>query len=127
MNTSSSQTSSQQLTDSNFNDSQFPSSIQHPESSDQDRAPSAFTNPETAPALDAIIQRRIPHISLNRACPLDCALELFFACPEELAAFGISTSPPERSDVPIHRDSSISESSSFSSSSSSSKQDVPAA
>src|SRR5205809_8026227 len=65
MNTSSSQTSSQQLTDSNFNDSQFPSSIQHPESSDQDRAPSAFTNPET---LHSIGQPRLV-LFLRRFAP----------------------------------------------------------
>src|SRR5438105_10806871 len=43
--------------------------------------------PENAAALDLAIQRRIPCISLNRDCPLDCALELFFAAPAELGRF----------------------------------------
>src|SRR3954464_1818330 len=43
--------------------------------------------PENAAALDAVIQRRLSCISLKRDCPLDCALEVFFACPDELAAF----------------------------------------
>jgi hypothetical protein len=42
---------------------------------------------ENADTLDEIIRRRIPCIGLNRACPVDCALELFFACPEELVQF----------------------------------------
>src|SRR5947209_8532703 len=42
---------------------------------------------ESADGLDRAIQRRIPQISLNRECPLDCALELWFHAPEELDAF----------------------------------------
>src|SRR6185436_11843606 len=39
---------------------------------------------------------------------LDCALELFFACPDELSAFAqsSSSSSPERSDVPTYQQSS---------------------
>src|SRR6185503_11115021 len=48
--------------------------------------------PESAAALDDAIQRRLPCISLKRDCPLDCALELFFACPDELSAFDRSSS-----------------------------------
>ena len=39
---------------------------------------------ENATALDLVIQRRLPCISLKRDCPLDCALELFFVCFDEL-------------------------------------------
>jgi hypothetical protein len=63
--------------------------------------------PENADTLDAIIQRRLPCIGLNRACPLDCALELFFACPDELSVFKPSPPDPARAgDVPIPPDSS---------------------
>src|SRR3954469_4158583 len=53
---------------------------------------------ENATLLDSVIQRRIPCISLNRSCPLDCALELWFACPEELPQF-----VKARSDTPTLR------------------------
>src|SRR5690348_13260665 len=51
-----------------------------------------LAEPANGEALDAIIQRRLPCIALNRACPLDCALEVFFACPDELAPFSESSS-----------------------------------
>src|SRR3989442_6174505 len=47
----------------------------------------AAASPENDDRLQEIIQRRIPCISLNRRCPLDCALELWFAVPDELAQF----------------------------------------
>jgi hypothetical protein len=43
--------------------------------------------PENEQLLDSVIQGRIPGVSLNRSCPLDCALELWFACPDELPQF----------------------------------------
>src|SRR5262245_53065651 len=39
---------------------------------------------ENATSLDTLIQRHIPNVSLNRSCPLDCALELWFTSPELL-------------------------------------------
>src|SRR3954464_2533617 len=35
-------------------------------------------SPENDGRLDASIQKRIPCVALNRKCPLDCALELWF-------------------------------------------------
>src|SRR5436309_2016826 len=42
----------------------------------------AAASPESAELLESVIQRRIPCVGINRSCPLDCALELWFACPD---------------------------------------------
>src|ERR1043166_2075552 len=42
--------------------------------------------------LDDAIKRRIPCVGLNYHCPLDCALEIWFAAPDELAQFDPSCS-----------------------------------
>src|SRR5437016_3972593 len=53
----------------------------------------AAASPENHDRLQEIIQRRIPCISLNGHCPLDCALELWFAVPDELAQFQPQAAP----------------------------------
>ena len=50
----------------------------------------AAASPENAKRLDTAIQHRIPCVSINPNCPLDCALELWFAAPDELVQFGPS-------------------------------------
>src|SRR5438445_8147622 len=52
----------------------------------------AAASPENEHRLDSTIQRRIPCVSVNRDCPLDCALELWFAVPDELAQFTVPKS-----------------------------------
>jgi Protein of unknown function (DUF3631) len=47
----------------------------------------AAASTENAELLDSVIGRRLPCISLNRSCPLDCALELWFVCRDELPNF----------------------------------------
>src|SRR5258706_14799833 len=44
----------------------------------------AAASPQNQAAMDAAIQRRIPCVGVNRCCPLDRALELWFAVPDEL-------------------------------------------
>src|SRR6266567_3512194 len=41
--------------------------------------------PENRDRLQAAIAHRIPSVSLANCCPLDCALELWFAAPDELS------------------------------------------
>src|SRR6266850_6772328 len=54
--------------------------------------------------LHETIQRRIPCVTLTGLCPVDCALELYFAVPEELSQFvpplsaEAGLAAPERSD-----------------------------
>src|SRR6266567_1488073 len=43
--------------------------------------------PENRDRLQAAIEHRIPSVSLASCCPLDCALELWFAAPDELSQF----------------------------------------
>src|ERR1043166_6412399 len=53
--------------------------------------------------LDDAIKRRIPCVGLNYHCPLDCALEIWFAAPDELAQFvpGVApVSPPPSAGAP---------------------------
>ena len=50
-------------------------------------------SPENDARLDTAIQHRIPCVSLNRNCPLDCALELWFAAPDELSQFAPPVPP----------------------------------
>ncbi len=42
---------------------------------------------ENESRLDDAIKRRIPNVGINRACPIDCALELWFLAPDELQQF----------------------------------------
>src|SRR5437867_10105852 len=55
-------------------------------------------SPENRPRLQDAIHRRIPCVGVNWQCPLDCALELWFAAPEELSQFessaGVSPAAP---------------------------------
>src|SRR3989442_404576 len=55
-------------------------------------------SPENRDRLNDALFRRLPCISLKRECPLDCALELWFAVPDELAQFessaGVSPAAP---------------------------------
>ena len=43
--------------------------------------------PQNRDRLQAAIERRIPSVSLADCCPLDCALELWFAAPDEFSQF----------------------------------------
>jgi hypothetical protein len=52
----------------------------------------AAASPLNSERLEETLHRCLPCISLNRNCPLDCALELWFAVPEELSQFN---PPPE--------------------------------
>ena len=55
-------------------------------------------SPENRDRLNDALFRRLPCISLKRECPLDCALELWFAVPDELPQFesgaGVSPAAP---------------------------------
>src|SRR5262245_54860131 len=59
-------------------------------------------SPENSARLDVLIQHHVPNVSFNRSCPLDCALELWFASPETLNSFPIasSSSSSSSSDTP---------------------------
>ena len=50
------------------------------------------TSPENTDRLNALIQHHIPNVSINRGCPLDCALELWFTSPQILSEFQSSSS-----------------------------------
>src|SRR6058998_2048592 len=58
-----------------------------------DRLPNALFTleaaacPENRDRLQDAIHRRIPCVGVNWQCPLDCALELWFAAPDELSQF----------------------------------------
>jgi len=47
----------------------------------------AAASPRNSERLEEILHRCLPCVGLNRECPLDCALELWFAVPEELSQF----------------------------------------
>src|SRR5947209_231489 len=55
-------------------------------------------SPENRPRLQDAIHRRIPCVNVNWQCPLDCALELWFAARDELSRFqssaGVSPAAP---------------------------------
>jgi len=61
----------------------------------------AAAAPENGDRLDALIQRHIPNVSLNRSCPLDCALELWFVSPQLLTQSSSSSSSSSSSPVPV--------------------------
>jgi hypothetical protein len=44
-------------------------------------------SPENCARMDHAIARRIPNVGVNQSCPLDRALELWFAAPEEFPQF----------------------------------------
>jgi hypothetical protein len=62
----------------------------------------AAASPENHDRLQEAIQRGIPCISLNGYCPLDCALELWFAVPDELAQFQNQGKDECETDVRFH-------------------------
>ncbi len=67
---------------------------------------------ENQAALDDAVQRRLSCVSVSRHCALDRALELWFACPDELAPFAPLPDPPADSttvpnDTTPHRSSEI--------------------
>src|SRR5437867_8257766 len=66
----------------------------------------AAASPENRPRLQDAIHRRIPCVGVNWQCPLDCALELWFAVPEELSQFesSVGVSPAAPIPSPPHSD-----------------------
>src|ERR1043166_2794019 len=62
--------------------------------------------PDSANRLDDAIHRRIPCVNLHNRCQIDCALELWFAAPDELAQFtpSRSASSPASSSTVLGRE-----------------------